>query len=676
MTVEILCLSGTDDGGNAVSTLLNDHRAHPDLSRLLVIDDTAALFSHLAVYERLLTSRRLDHLLCVAVGPRAAYGGEFRFPANLSGAQGSAVIWVSDPDGVDWRLAASAVAVGHTGSSESGLHHLVGLLSVDEVFDRVCEIARNVPGGVASPGLRLTGTEDEDARFAAALVLAIQRLTAVDPVSAARADEPFITLLAAPAGTVGLAEDGELSGRRQDVIASAALASEALARYAGIGGLLGRDQSAVHRQVQETGAALGAFRNRVAQLLTDANAHGELIETQRGQLTAAGVRLPEQLATAGAREGLAGGGPSPSDPAASDPAASDPGNSAVSKTIAEAIQGGDTLPRVARRLNLTASALARPGSASYLPRLEEICPQVLVGRLAGAPPPPLPWRWLPSAGALPVVLGVLVGLWKPAAGAAVGVLALLAVVVVVVLSWRARVTEWRRQLRLDEAPQAADEVARLVTTVAAREWCGGNATPTEVTRARIAIRGVNDELTRHAEAAQPSARGARLAQLSEALLPGLCDLVVTAVQAGTAPANVGGEAVSARAQGKAAELLRQWQEDVRTGGALVRFPAATAGAGNVAYAEEDEVAAITAAILHDPREVMWQLCAPADLSALDMAAAPQLVALAPRMTRLWLAETLPKNTIWTSSGGQAGLLRLVPLHAGIVCPVWTADEQH
>ncbi len=667
MTVEILRLSGADDG-DAVGALLDDYRAHPDLSRLLVIDDTAALFDHLAVYERLLTSRRLDHLLCVAVGPRPADSGEFRFPANISGAQGSAVIWVGDRDGIDSRLAASAVAVGHTGNSESGLHHLVGLLSVDEVFDRVCEIARNVPGGVMSPGLRLTGTEDEGARFAAALVLAIQRLTAADPVSAARADEPFTVLLAAPAGPVGLAEHGELSRYRQHVIDSAALASDALPRYAGIDGLLSRDRSGVYGQVRETAAALGAFRDLAARLLTDANTQGELTETQRGLLTAAGVRLPElPEAAAGAGECLAGDGPIPP---------SDPEGSAVSKTIAGAILGGDTLPQIVRRLNLTASALAHPGSASYLPGLDEICPAALVDRLTGAPPPPLASRWLPWTGALPVVLGVLVGTWKPAAGAVVGLLALLAVVAVVVSSWHTRVTAWQRELRLDEAPQAADEVARLVSTVAAREWCGGNATPAEVTRVRIAILAVSDELARHAEAAHPGTRTARTAQLSEALLPGLCDLVLAAVQAGIAPANAGGEAVSARAQAKAAQLLGQWQEDVRTGGALVRPRFATSDTGNLGYAGEDEVAAIAAAILHDPREVMWQLCAPADLGALDMAAAPQLMALAPRFTRQRLAEMLPRDTIWTSSGEQAGLLRLVPLHAGIICPVWTADEQH
>jgi hypothetical protein len=523
-----------------------------------------------------------------------------------------------------------------------------------------------VPGGVASPGLRLTGTEDEGARFTAALMLAILRLTSADPVPAAHADAPFAVLLAAPPGTAGLAEGGEISRYREDVIASQASASEALARYAGPGGLLGGDQPEVYGQVQRTGAALGAFRRRVARLLTDANAQDELTEAQRAQLTSAGIKLPAQIGGAGdAGEDAAGGGPPTGYPA----------RSATSKVIAEAIQGGDSLPQVARRLNLTASALARPGSASYLPSLDAACPPALVDGLTAPPEPPRPWRWLPGAVAVPVLLGVLVGFWKPAAGIAVGVVALLAVAAAVGWSWRARVTAWRRQLRLDAAAPAADEVARLVNAVAAREWCGAQATPAQLTRARIALQAVNDELAKQASATA-AAPGARAARLSEALLDGLCQLVLAAVAVGTDPAHVGGEAISAAARDKAAQLLTQWQQDVRTGRTLERPAFAAADQDKAMHAGEDELAAITAAILYNPREVMWQLCAPADLSALDMTVTPQSVALAPRTARPRLAEMLPKDTVWSSSGEQAGLLRLVPLHVQIVEPVWTANEQH
>jgi hypothetical protein len=36
---------------------------------------------------------------------------------------------------------------------------------------------------------------------------------------------------------------------------------------------------------------------------------------------------------------------------------------------------------------------------------------------------------------------------------------------------------------------------------------------------------------------------------------------------------------------------------------------------------------------------------------------------------------LPQDTVWTSSGALAGLIRLVPLRAGIASASWTTDEQ-
>ena len=482
MTVEILRLSGLRgaEAEQAASTLLADFRSHPDLSRLLVIDDTAALIGHSVVYERLLTSHRLDHLLCVAVGPRGGDSRELRFPGNIGGGQGSPVLWVSDPHGIDWRLAASAIAVGHSGNSASGLHHLIELLSVDDVFDRVCENVRYVPGGVASPGLRLAGADDEAASFAAALVMAIGRLTGPGSGLAPVDNEPFTALQGARPGIANLAEDGEIPRYRDHVIASAASASDALTQLAGIAGLLGLSQPGVRAPLMEVGSALDAFRGRVARLLKDAHAPGGLTDKQLGQVKAAGVRLQDPPAAV--TEGMPGDGTD------SGAAETGSGRSAVYGAIAEALRGGDPLPRVARRLNLTASALNRGGSASYLPEVDQVCPPALVRRLAEPPSPPRPWRWwLPAAGALAAALGALAAVWNVAAGVAVGVLALLVGVAAAVWSWRAQVSAWRRQLALDEAVHSADALAGLVITVAAREWSGGKVTPDEITRARIAL---------------------------------------------------------------------------------------------------------------------------------------------------------------------------------------------
>jgi hypothetical protein len=87
------------------------------------------------------------------------------------------------------------------------------------------------------------------------------------------------------------------------------------------------------------------------------------------------------------------------------------------------------------------------------------------------------------------------------------------------------------------------------------------------------------------------------------------------------------------------------------------------------------VAEIREVITHDPREVMWQLCTPADLSALDVVSRPQVVAFAPRLARQPLGDVLPRDTVWTSSGQHAGLLRLVPLRAGLARPKWAGEDE-
>ena len=69
MTVQVLWLAGAGDAAARVEDILADPY-RDDLRRLLLVDDTGSLVEHSPLYERLLTSGRLDHLLCIAVGPR------------------------------------------------------------------------------------------------------------------------------------------------------------------------------------------------------------------------------------------------------------------------------------------------------------------------------------------------------------------------------------------------------------------------------------------------------------------------------------------------------------------------------------------------------------------------------------------------------------------------------
>jgi hypothetical protein len=54
------------------------------------------------------------------------------------------------------------------------------------------------------------------------------------------------------------------------------------------------------------------------------------------------------------------------------------------------------------------------------------------------------------------------------------------------------------------------------------------------------------------------------------------------------------------------------------------------------------------------------------VTALNVGQEPLAVRFAPRQHERELADVVPRGTVWLSSGEQAGLLRLVPLHHEIV----------
>ena len=621
MTVEVLWLSGLDvvEATEAANRLLRDIEHHPNLGRTLVIDDTAALVDHAGIYKRLLTSVRLKRLLCVALGPLGPQGPEgrnpqIRIPANISSRLGSAVLWVSDPRGIDWRLSAAAIANGHAGSPASGLDYLVGVLSVDEVFDQVlATMVSDVRNGVASPGLRLAGADDEAASFAAALAVAIERLTGPGSGLAAGAEKPFVSLMPSSFGTVDLAEGGELAAYRDRIAAAAGAISGALAKPRG--GLLRKGVPDVRDRVIAIGRDLRAFRDRVARLFTEADSAGDLTEAQRGQVTAAGVRLPD-----------------PPPLTTPDADRQDANRSVVSRAAVEAIRSGDTLPRVARRLNLTGQQFIHKGSASYLPEVEKTYAADLLDRLASPAPQP---------------------------------------------SGKAGPDGWQRELGLGDAADAADGLAALVITVARKEWSGGAAVAEEITRIRIALDGIGRKLAEHAAQGATvnagGARGTRLARLSESLIPILCDLVGTALAAEAATPSAGGQEAYERAQAKTGDLIAIWTAHAARNGATSPPPFAKSVVPDHTYAD-DNMAAIREALRHDPRQEMWQLCGPDDVSLLDVAGSSRVVAFAPRLTKDALGVSLPPDTTWTRLGSYAGLIRLVPLRSGATQVEWTDPD--
>ena len=611
MTIEILRLCGmaTAEAEQAANTLLNIRTGPRDLRNLLVLDDTARLVGHAPVYRRLDTASRVEDMLCVAVGPRSGNDLVLQLPGNLGGTQGSPVLWVSDPAGIDWRVATAAPAMGHPPSRANGLDHLVELLSVEDMFKRAHRaLIEKVPGRVASPGLRLAGADDEAATFAAALAVAIRRLCDPGP----GADGPFPALLPAQAGGATLAEGGRLARYRDEVAESVAAASDALGKLTGLSGVLRRGNDRAHAHLIEAGAALADLRDLVTQLLRDANTAGELTGNQRRLVTDEGIRFPA--------------GPLP--PSTGRTAGSAAEQLPVHRAIAEAIRGGDTLTLVARRLTLTERELKRRGSASYLKDVVERCPQPLLDQLAN-PPQRLPRR----------------------AGAA----------------------EARHELGLDAAMRAAKALEDLIVAVANREWSPVTASPGEVARIRVALDGIRKALTEHADAVSSAGSGARLTRLGESLAPALRDLVLRVLPAESAQPSASGQEAFEAAHQRATGLLADWVLHVRANGVSSQPPFAKFGVADVVpYADEDDVAEIREALLYRPAQEMWQLCAPDDLSALNATVVPEVVRFASRLNRDALAGTLPGDQpVWTSSGSYAGLLRLVPLRPSSVSSSWS-----
>jgi hypothetical protein len=597
MTVEVLRLSDleADDALKAADKLLDLRAGGPlRLRRLLVIDDADRLAEHELVYRRLETGRRVADTLCVAVGPFASDDGMPALPEGLGGNQGTGVIWVGDELGIDWRFA-SPTADGHAGGRAGGLGYLVDLLTDDDVFSFVHEAFReSIPGKVASPGLWLAGADAEDSTFAAALALAIGRITQ----SGQRSTGPFAELLPAACGGAALAAGGRLARDRNEMAEWSAAGAKALGKNAGLGRLFGRGDGGARDHAIEAGVVLGGLREQVAQLLRDANASPADGPTahQYQLIQAAGIQFPPAGAGSG---GTAG-------------------ESLVYRAIAEAMESGDTLPLVADRLQATERKLERRGSASYLPEVERRCPQQLLDRLAN--PPQRPQR--------------------PAGGSGA-------------------------ELPLDDARRAADALAELAIAVADAEWSPVTPAAAEVSRARIALSMASKKLAGAADSrAGGGARRARLTSHAESLRPVLCALVLRVVAAACAARGATGMQSRTGASELTDRLLTQWKDHVHDHGMSDTPPFAAEDGVEIAPVGMNEAGAaeIREAVLYGPQREMWQLCLPGDLDVLDLSAPPHVVRFAPRQYREALAGMVPSDTVWTSSGAYAGLLRLVPLH--------------
>jgi hypothetical protein len=597
VTVHRLSLSGLtdDEADQAVQALLD----HPRLERVLVDDDVGLLAKHEAAYQRLITSYRVHALLCVVVGARAESDGKLWLPEFLAGVQGYGVLWIGDRVGIDWRPAANPVANRHVGTSD-GLDQLIDLLKADEVFNRVHQAFEGgVPGRLANPGLRLAGADDEAAAFYAALAVAIDRVCGTESGPAG----PFLALLPAAAGGASLDDNGPAARYRDEVMTAAAGASKALEELTSLRGRLRRGDGGLHGQLVELRAALADLRELTTRLLRDAHALGPLAENQRRLVLSAGISF-EARASATA-------------PAAAPVA--EAGRSLISRTISHAINGGDTLALVARRLAWTERDVVRRGSGSYLPEADKACPPVLLDRILY----PSPTSSLRAMGTV----------------------------------------EARKALGIDDAKQSAQALVDLLLLVANREWSPVGVDAGDLAGSRIALDGISAALTEQAGHGAGKARGARVARLGDDLVPVLRDLVLRCVADEAAAPSTGGQEAFQAAHHRTKTLLSEWLAEVQVHGVGAAPPFATSSHYAVRpETVEDDITETKEALLYPPGGEMWQLCAPGDIRVLEWRTSPQVVRFASRLNKEALAGTLPTGEIeWTTSGSYAGLLRLIPL---------------
>jgi hypothetical protein len=538
--------------------------------RVLVIDDAAALVDHHQAYEKILTSRIVETLLCVAVGPPHSTAVALRRSQVLA-PPAAVTLWAGDPRGTVWRVGATyadltadladepadPLAAGAAVDADPiSLLMLVDALRVPEIFDRVVELAGQMPYATASPGLRvLLSAADEDL-LVDTETQAIRRLT---DAAAEGADSPLANPLAILAGgadpvSAGVPEPLSPTGYISDLYARSVEACDEaqrlLDRMEGWRGLVGSDDPAeTWRAVEAAGEAVEEFVGELARAFAWVDGSAGLDPDRLRFLGQFGVQVApvpgtDRTATVAAFR------------------------QAVLDRLVPRRSGGASHSVVALVgwLREFATRAAPRGSAAYADRLHELCPRTLIegllrpprvrvplgdlGMLAANfvgcalltlwPPALVPGTLLGVGLALAGAVRVLVRRPRPAderlvsggqalgvavhgAVAVAGVVAarylsvpawaglvalpagLAVLLVMPVRRWARMISRWRGKLRLSETEQAVGKLRDLLVSVALNEWLLADARRRAADLA-IALAGVLDEVGRSlaGQVAQPA----------------------------------------------------------------------------------------------------------------------------------------------------------------------------
>ncbi len=692
-----------------VFRLLAD-KSEPDLSLLLVIDTPQTMVAHVLAYEELWRSRRVEKLLGIAVGPLMLPDG-FEIPGSIGPDRDSGIIWVSDAEGVDWRLAGSAIASVHPNDrSDAGLEKLIDVLSTSQVFRKTLGLIADIPAGVANPGLNVFEVSASQVMFLAALNRSLKKMLDPDTTDLharlAATDESAWVLDTVHSAIV---PTGRLAVARDRCVAEAEELSDALEALVSPTALYG-------------GAHLGA---RVRDLAVRAGM--ELTSYRAAVLDLTGtsaVERADRLFDWGVR------------PTAGSGAVSDD----IMAAISTSIRAGEPLPVVSMRLRDYERKMRSHGEVPYSDQIEQICPRTLGQRFTASAPVPGPEPWLIAAGAAATAVasfgrgfGVITGLvvaltWlgllgltiarapggRPAghtgslaAGTIAAILGLSGGILLgrhigasttagilgfaiglglsvaaTSWSWKGRIRRWRDALQTEDLTRAAEGLTNIVTAAANREWSANETRQDAIITTKATLDGATSALRAYQQkidhdlALEPPRHVSRH-EFDEFVGRGLSLLVAEAL----GPIFHASRPRSPReyegwASRRVSDLLAEWDKHVEINGPL-DLPEFTDGQDlKVSVLGENDIAEITAIITAEPRDTMWQLCQAADIRLLDYGITKvPTVRFAPRTLLLNTNEKFPAEMEWIDSTRYAGLLRLVPLRQGVVHRTWmTSDE--
>ncbi len=680
--------------------------------RIVVVTDTADLAEDFAEFGHLYVERL--NVICVVVGATAKTdsGAQLRLPAVLA-QDGSAVLWVGDPRGVVWSPDLVR-GLPPAADARAGLDELVEALTIRDVFDEVVERARKIPHATASPGLHTVSGYIEPGQVAAAVWQAVPRLTAqsgvVDivtpPVPEDRPDDTGFVI-----------EGSELDRAWGDAARHARYADESVRRLSGWAGLLGlEDATAARHAVVAAGHELDAFADVVRTAAEEISTRTRTGGSSSVALSDLG--LPPKLPVE--PEEVAG---------------------RLRTRVSDELRGGRSLTELAAGLRGGATWLAPGGARQIDRRLAEAYPAELAGRLKEpaafrrwvVPPVALflaalgigvsallpdPFWWLGPVLGLAWVFGVLrVSLSRPRVGeptlvrvlpavahavavtagvvgarlvpfsppvelvAPVTVAAVVGLAVLLGVSWRRAVVEWRSALATADAEPAANRIRAVLEDLVDRGWRQADRLRFWSDAMRTVAGALDDAagvLRDIAAEGDPEPVVVENPLVAPVVADDLADLALEVlVPCWTGLASRRGlETVGLGVGDRVRQLFGEYRMHLADRG-VQAAPAFGRADGNRELLISEtlrRVPEMQAVTQRTGREEMRQLCAPRDLAELRHEAKDiQIVRFAPLPAQPHLAESAVDallETCWTASTLAAGVVRLVPLRGEVVRMYW------